>query len=60
MITDKTLTADKAKLQEQILELDNNIALGQQQIQQMQAQLIKYNGALSYIQDNLKPKEGEK
>jgi len=60
MITDKTLESDKANLQEKILELDNNISLGQQQIQQMQAQLIKYNGALSYIQDNLKPKEGEK
>ena len=60
MITDKALTADKAKLLEDIISIENALNQKQQEIQILQATLIRYNGALSYIQDNLKPKEGEK
>jgi len=60
MITDKTLESDKAKLLENIISIENALNQKQQEIQILQTTLIKYNGALSYIQDNLKPKEGEK
>lgn len=60
MITEKELLKDKTKIQEQVLQFENAIAVKQQELQQLQTQLIRFGGALAYIVDNLKPKESEK
>ncbi|MBU2177784.1 MAG: hypothetical protein KJ556_22040 [Gammaproteobacteria bacterium] len=58
MLTDEKLKEDKEKLMEQILQFESAINQRQQEIQQLQTQLIRFGGALAYIQDNMpKPKE---
>jgi len=61
MLTDKILKADKDKITEKILQLEQVINQRQQKLQQLQTQLIRFGGVLDYIQDNMpKSKEGEK
>lgn len=60
MITDKSLLRDKSEIQESILQLEMSLSQKQQEVSEIQTQLVKYTGALGYIMDNLKPKEGAK
>ena len=59
MLTNKALKEDASKLHKKILDLEANLAQGKQQINQMEIQLMRLNGALAYINDNLR-KEAEK
>jgi len=58
MITDDSLKEDRQKIIEQILSLETALAQKQQEIQQIQTQIIRFGGVLSYLDDN-KPKDGE-
>ena len=57
MLSDKELLKDKARIQGEILKIEDTITLKQQELQQLQTQLIRFTGALGYIVDNLNTKE---
>ena len=56
MITDKELLKDKAELQDKILKTEGAISAYQSEMQNLQSQIVRFYGALDYIEDNLKPK----
>lgn len=61
MLTDKNLKADKEKISEKILQLEEAISQRQQELRRLETQLIRFGGVRDYIQDNIsKPKEGGK
>ena len=60
MITDEGLKIDKDKITEEILQAEDAINQRQQELQLLQAQVIRLRGVLDYIQANIpKPKDGE-
>jgi len=54
MLSDEDLLKDKTQLQERILDIENAIALRQQELQQLQTQIVRLAGVLAYVTDNLK------
>ena len=59
MLSDKDLKEDKAHIQEEILKLEKSMAQVQQQLNIWQQQMVRYQGALGYIEDNLRKEEGK-
>ena len=53
-MNNEELLADKNRIQEEILKIESAINQGRQQLDQMQVQLIRHQGALDYITDNIK------
>jgi len=60
MLTDKKLKEDKSKLEGQLLNIEEQIALKQQELNNLQTILVRFHGALAYIKDNLKTEEDTK
>ena len=50
---------DKEKLLQDRAGLEALISKAQADLQQLQLQIVRWDGALSYINDNLKSEEGE-